>query len=695
MPSSSTRRTRTRREADHDDLSDSVLPDSSPSRPVRKRRKTENQGEKSPPKTARKSNRKVDTNVVQDEQTLSETDILLNAVISNLSMASDDVKVALDHANSKLEREYKHGVQAYAKIAGTNWTYYVKSLKINIGRPPDLVRASSELPPQSSPIVQDESDAVHIDLGPTKLVSRRHATIEYNPDDGASWQITVHGRNGVKINEQLLRRDTTRTLKSGDVLEIGGTQMMFVTPNDGPHIHPLLLQKAQAQAGDEEAIVYPTSRPRPTSSHLSPPASAPQAEFTSPNLVSSNSVPGLPTAADRKVENTPPTSKGMDMATRPKQSPAYTRGLMLESTEEIDYSHESAKDIKPPYSYATMIGQAILSGEEEKLTLNGIYQWIMDRYAFYRYSQSGWQNSIRHNLSLNKAFEKIPRRTDEPGKGMKWQIVPQHREEFTKRQARMSAKASHRTSSTPNSPATKDPTTSLPTSSGLPGNYGLGLGLDESRDSLVASTGRVKLSPGSVTPPRLGPYPVSAKEAFTPDRGSQNPATNRLDNGMNKFSDGSPLPFSRPRNSLFGLSAAARGSPPTLSSSAYLDEGHSMITPAPRRHEVKLAPPSTAQVPSMFMPASSPAPFWKYVDFGSTPARPPPEISPTKSSLLMKQRSSSPPRAKDVGDAESPSKPAAEKGNRGVELSNGSNKEAAKEKESDPDDSKPMFDLAR
>ena len=74
-----------------------------------------------------------------------------------------------------------------------------------------------------------------------------------------------------------------------------------------------------------------------------------------------------------------------------KQSPLYNRGMMMESTEEIDYSKDSAKDLKPPYSYATLIAQAIFSSEEEKLTLNSIYNWIMDKYAFYRHSQSGWQ----------------------------------------------------------------------------------------------------------------------------------------------------------------------------------------------------------------------------------------------------------------------------------------------------------------
>jgi len=69
----------------------------------------------------------------------------------------------------------------------------------------------------------------------------------------------------------------------------------------------------------------------------------------------------------------------------------YNRGMLMESTQEIDYSRDAAKDLKPPFSYATMIAQAIFSSDEEKLTLNNIYGWIQDKYAFYRHSNSGWQ----------------------------------------------------------------------------------------------------------------------------------------------------------------------------------------------------------------------------------------------------------------------------------------------------------------
>jgi len=68
--------------------------------------------------------------------------------------------------------------------------------------------------------------------------------------------------------------------------------------------------------------------------------------------------------------------------------------MLMESTEEIDYSKDGAKDIKPPLSYAQLIGQAILASPEEKLTLAKIYDYIKEKYAFYRFSGGGWQVSI-------------------------------------------------------------------------------------------------------------------------------------------------------------------------------------------------------------------------------------------------------------------------------------------------------------
>ncbi|RAH48343.1 forkhead box transcription factor [Aspergillus brunneoviolaceus CBS 621.78] len=87
---------------------------------------------------------------------------------------------------------------------------------------------------------------------------------------------------------------------------------------------------------------------------------------------------------------------------------------------------------KPPYSYATLIGMSILRAPNRKLTLAQIYKWISDAFSYYKNSDPGWQNSIRHNLSLNKAFIKQERPKDDPGKGNYWAIEPGMEAQFLK-----------------------------------------------------------------------------------------------------------------------------------------------------------------------------------------------------------------------------------------------------------------------
>ncbi|KAJ2747373.1 hypothetical protein GGI20_000511 [Coemansia sp. BCRC 34301] len=577
-----------------------------------------------------------------------------NSTIAPMSAAASSAAAGDDDSHAP--------VQAYAKLEGPDFCYYVRTLEVLLGRH------------QSA----DDQEPVDIDLGDSKAVSRRHAKIHYN-FMSQSFELQVFGKNGCLVDDEYYPRGKSVLLHHKMVIQIADIEFTFLLPkaaitpsaattHDMPMVdlaYPLGAAMPGFAPGDPldaDALaarrgLLPPPPPGPHSidfaaahhrlpahhhSHGTPPRLQSQPHPLPPPPPSGGGYPvnaitpqrlnlySAPDASSRHLHYRPlqhprdsapyasqsledaahdvrtppaplsfgdyyPSNHQQDSAgptsgaasprmsnsysphdaplpspslhkqahevpspSRPRPPPPNAQPAartasscmhILPSTQkpgtkpEAQASGDTQGELaKPVYSYASLIAQAINDTRDKKVTLNGIYTYISSNYPYYRHTQNGWQNSIRHNLSLNKAFIRVQRANNEPGKGSYWAIADSCKGQFSngvyKRTRRTKAAMEMERAHQKDKPA-KKPSGTTPKSKRKKleshGSAGLqaGDGSEDDDDDAAGHTSMSNRRSQSYTPDR-----ITGEKRPSPDNDDFDDASDSVDEGRDSASRG-------------------------------------------------------------------------------------------------------------------------------------------------------------
>ncbi|NXH55462.1 FOXP4 protein, partial [Rhabdornis inornatus] len=210
-----------------------------------------------------------------------------------------------------------------------------------------------------------------------------------------------------------------------------GTSVVTLTLSDRPlpaFCLPQLAKESERLQAMMAHLHMRPSEPKPFSQPLNLVSSATLSKSTSDTFP--DGLPHPPTSATAPITPLRQGPSVISSSTLHNVGPIRRRNsekFCTPISSELAQNHEFYKnaDVRPPFTYASLIRQAILETPDRQLTLNEIYNWFTRMFAYFRRNTATWKNAVRHNLSLHKCFVRV-----ENVKGAVW-TVDEH--EYQKR----------------------------------------------------------------------------------------------------------------------------------------------------------------------------------------------------------------------------------------------------------------------
>uniref|UniRef100_A0A8C9QWJ8 Forkhead box P4 n=1 Tax=Scleropages formosus TaxID=113540 RepID=A0A8C9QWJ8_SCLFO len=211
----------------------------------------------------------------------------------------------------------------------------------------------------------------------------KHLNSEHALDDRSTAQC--------RVQMQVVQQLEIQLAKESERLQAMMTHLHMRPSEPKPFNQPLnLASSASLMKRDTEA--YPEGLPHPPTSAATPITPLRQG----PSVISSSSLHSVGPI-------------------RRRNSDKYCTPIASELAQNCEFYKNA--DVRPPFTYASLIRHAILEAPDRQLTLNEIYNWFTRMFAYFRRNTATWKNAVRHNLSLHKCFVRV-----ENVKGAVWTV---------------------------------------------------------------------------------------------------------------------------------------------------------------------------------------------------------------------------------------------------------------------------------